>query len=219
MMAALTHAAPPPPDRPSTRSAIVVSIVGGAMFGPLVLAGQVHTPYPFAHLFNSPAIWAAVAFAYGWWVRRRPLATIGSVVSMVVAVETYYLADVLVRGAATANLWSTTAMAWLILGVGAGVVFGTAGSLAHQTDGWLGAFARGVLPAVFGAEAVDQAARLSDPGDQRPVDLDQLVLLLLVLATVSAMWLSWPLRGRDRPRFLVATLVLTTAGALAFRAV
>jgi hypothetical protein len=217
MMTTLTDHVPPPIG-PSTRAAISVALIVGAAFGALDLAGQVHTPYPFAHLFNSPAVWAAAAFVYGWWVRRRPLATVGAVVLMVVAVETYYLADVIVRGAATANLWSTTAMAWFVLGVGAGLVFGSAGSLAHGSGTWTGAFARGALPAVFGAEAIHQATRLSEPADQRPADLDQLVLLLLVLATLSATWLAWSCRGRDRPRFLVATLVLTTAGALAFRA-
>lgn len=218
MMSTLSGHVPTVTTGPSTRSALLVAVVGGATFGPLDLAGQVQAPYPFAHLFNSPAVWAAAAFAYGWWVRRRPLATVGAVVLMIVAVETYYLADVLVRGAATANLWSTTAMAWLVLGVGAGLVFGTAGSLARSGDGWIGALARGMLPAVFGAEAAHQASRLSEPPDQRPTDLDQLVLLLLVVATVSAIWLAWSCQGRDRARFLVATLVLTVGGAFAYRA-
>jgi hypothetical protein len=73
----------------------VVAVVAGFVLGPLDLWGQVNTSYPWAHLFNSPAVWTAAAFAYGRWVRELPAAAVGAVIVLVVGVEAYYLADVL----------------------------------------------------------------------------------------------------------------------------
>lgn len=165
-----------------TRWWLVVAAVAGALLGPLDLWGQVASPYPWAHLFNSPAVWAAAAFAYGTWARHRVAAPVGAVVVLVVAVEAYYLADVLVRGADRTNLTSPTAFVWLVAGIGAGLVFGTTGAWVATPSGWREVLGRAALPAVLGAEATYNVMRITtEPADGRPDDLGHFAALLTVL--------------------------------------
>jgi hypothetical protein len=190
----------------------VVAVVAGVLLGPIDLWGQVNAPYPWAHLFNSPSVWAAAAFVYGRWVRDLPAAPVGAVIVLAVGVETYYLADVLVRNANSANLTSTTAMVWLGAGLVAGLVFGLAGSWAAERSGWRAVLGRAALPAVFGAEAVRSVVRITtEPADGRPEDLGQFALLLAVLG-ISALVLL--VRGADR-RTVVQVVAATTVASLA----
>lgn len=185
----------------------LVAIVAGGLLGPLDLAGQVHAPYPVAHLFNSPAAWAAAAFAFGRWAREPVASTTGAVIVMIVGVETYYLADILVRGASRSNLTSPTAFVWIVAGIGAGVAFGAAGWWMSERSGWREVSGRAALPAVFGAEAVHNLARLAtEPAGGRPDDLEQFAALLLVLAVIV---LTVVVRGVPRP-----TMVRVVAGAV-----
>ena len=181
------------------------------MLGPLDLWGQVNTPYPWAHLFNSPAVWAAAAFAYGRWVGQRPAAAVGAVVVLVVGVEAYYLADVLVRDADRSTLTSSTAAVWLAAGVAAGVVFGTAGGWASERSGWRAVLGRAALPAVLGAEAVHHALRVAnDPVDGRPEDLGPFAVLLAALGIAALTVLA---RGVDR-RTMVAIVVAAAVASV-----
>jgi hypothetical protein len=187
---------------------IVTSAVVGLVFGPLDLAGQVHTPYPYANLFNSPAVWAALAYVVGRWATELTQAAVGAVVALVVAVEAYYVADVFFRGANTSNLWSTTAVVWLALGVGGGVVFGLAGALSRRAPSWTAAIAAATLPAVFLAEAARSARTdFGGPG----------WVALLVVVAVAAM--LWVLRGAGRSevqRTLLCVAAWTALGFLAY---
>ena len=187
----------------------LVAVVAGVLLGPIDLWGQVVTTYPWAHLFNSPSVWAAAAFAYGRWIRDRPAAPVGAVIVLVVGVEAYYLADVLVRDANSANLASTTALVWLVAGVVAGLVFGVAGSWAADRSGWQAVLGRAALPAVFGAEAVLNVIRITtEPVDGRPADLGQFAVLLAVLAISTLVVLV-----RDVDRRTALQVVATTAAA------
>lgn len=188
-------------------------MVAGLLLGPLDLWGQVASPYPWAHLFNSPAVWAAAAFGYGRWARDRVAAPVGAVIMLVVAVEAYYLADVLARGASSANLTSTTALVWLFAGVIAGLVFGTGGAWAAESTGWRAVFGRATLPAVFGAEAVHNVMRLAtESSDGRPDDLGQFAVLLAVLGLAALIAL---IRGADRRTAAqVTSLALGAAAAV-----
>lgn len=177
---------------------IGTSAVIGVLFGPLDLAGQVHTPYPYANLFNSPAVWAAVAFFIGRWVGRVAPAVVGAVVGLAIAVESYYAADIVFRGADTSNLWSGVAMVWLALAVGAGVVFGTAGALSTRAGTWTAAVTAAVLPAVFLAEAAHEATTSREAN---------WMVLLAVVATAMTWWL---LRRADRAT--IARTILCIAG-------
>ncbi|MEZ5294880.1 MAG: DUF6518 family protein [Ilumatobacteraceae bacterium] len=187
------------------------AIVGGLLLGPLDLWGQVESPYPWAQLFNSPAVWATAAFGYGRWLRDRVRSPIGAVILLVVGVVAYYLADVVVRGSDVANLTSATTIVWCVAGVIAGAVFGTTGAWAAESDGWLSVLGRASLPAVFAAEAVHVVARVGrEPADSRPADLPSFAVLLAMLAVISLVVL---LRGTDR-RTAVRALVVTVLAAL-----
>ena len=147
----------PPRHAPvrSTFRCVLVAVAVGALFGPFVLAGQVHAPYPLANLFNSPAVWAAAAFGFGVWAQSRMRAAVlGAIVMEVVAVMAYYLADVMVRGSDASILVSTTALAWVVLGIGAGAIFGAAGAAVDHPSNVIRAVGIALLPAVFLAEAV-----------------------------------------------------------------
>lgn len=75
-----------PMTRP-LRVTLAVAIAVGLIFGPLDLAGQVNAPYPFANLFNSPAVWAGAAFVLGMWARQPKAALVAAAVMEIVAVE------------------------------------------------------------------------------------------------------------------------------------
>jgi hypothetical protein len=206
----------PPPERRSVYSSglrrwwWLVAVVSGLLLGPLDLWGQVNTSYPWAHLLNSPAVWATAAFAYGRWVRELPAAAVGAVVLLVVGVEAYYVADVLVRDASRSNLTSSTAFLWVVAGVVGGVVFGIAGSWATETSGWRAVLGRAELPAMFGAEALHNLIRVTnEPADGRPEDLGQFAVLLAVLSIAALVGTT---RGTDRRTAL--QVIAATAAAV-----
>lgn len=203
--------------RPTWLRALVVGGAGGALFGPLDLAGQVHAPYPLANLFNSPAIWAAAAFGYGVWARTRARAVVGACVLEVVAVMAYYVADVAVRGSDSSILVSTTAVAWVVLGIGAGVVFGAAGAAVDDPSHTVRAVGTGLLPGVFLSEAAHQTIRhLTTDAGGRPDDLISTAAMMTVLAIAALVGL---LRGRsaiERARTLGVTVALAAAGSIAY---
>jgi membrane-associated protease RseP (regulator of RpoE activity) len=187
------------------RGAVLLgALMAGALLGPLDLAGQVHSPYPYANLFNSPAVWAAAAFVFGRWANDVVPAVLGAIVVMVVGVETYYATDVLVRGANASNLWSTVALVWLMLGVGAGVSFGAAGALSARTGTWAGSAASATLPAVFVSEAAHEATTSGEVG---------WIVLVIVIAAVTTLWL---LRRADRTSVQRTMLCLAAWSALGF---
>ena len=192
-----------------------MAIVAGLVLGPVDLWGQVSTPYPWAHLFNSPAVWAAAAFAYGRWLHHPLRSPLGAAVLLVVGVEAYYLADILVRGASTSNVASPTAMVWCVAGVVAGLVFGLAGTWSVELDGWRAVLGRASLPAVLGAESVYVAGRVvTEPADGRPDDLGAFAVLLAVLAAAILVAL---VRACDRQvtiRVVAITVVSTVAVGL-----
>jgi hypothetical protein len=135
----------------------VVAVLAGLALGALDLLAQRTLPYPWANLANSSATWAIGAFAMGFWVRSgRWLPAFGGVVLLVVAVESYYLAATLVQNDDLANLWTASTLLWLVFGVLAGAVFGTAGGWARGRNRRL----RGVGLALPGAVLLAEAAVL-----------------------------------------------------------
>lgn len=198
----------------------LVAVAAGLVLGPLDLWGQVNTPYPWAHLFNSPAVWAAAAFAYGRWVRELPAAAVGAVIVLVVGVEAYYLADVLVRDASQSNLTSSTAVVWLVAGVVAGLVFGVAGTWAAETSGWRAVLGRAALPAIFGAEGVHNLIRVAnEPADGRPEDLGQFAVLLVLLSITALIATTRGTERRVALHVIAATAVAAAAVGAAVSAI
>lgn len=208
-------------DRPvrsrSSTKTFALAVLVGVVFGPLVLAGQVHTPYPFANLFNSPAIWAAVAFVFGLWAIGTYRSIVGAVVAMVIAVESYYLADIVVRGANTSNLTSPTAILWILLGIGAGVIFGAAGATVDYHRTTLRIVAKALLPSVFASEAVHQVIEhfTNDPGAGRDDSLQFAGLLALFAVGSAALILSIDQR-LERWKVIATTITITAVGTVAY---
>lgn len=143
-------------DRPHRLSVVLAaSLVAGLILGSLDLVAQKVLPYPWANLANSSAVWAIGAFCFGRWVRGsrwRP-ALAGSLM-LIVAVETYYLAAVIVLHDSVETLVSTTTVLWLMFGVGAGALFGTAGAWSRTAGRTRAALGTAMAGSVLFAEAL-----------------------------------------------------------------
>ena len=160
------------------RAALSSSALGGRAVAAGVLLGagdlllQRVLPYPWANLANSSAVWAVGAFLLAAGlsgrleVTRRDLARAAAVgaLLLVVAVETYYATAVMTLGSGMGTLYGPTALAWVVLGVLAGVVFAPAGLLARRAAGWLGAAGVAVGVAVVWGEAAQLFLQPATPG-------------------------------------------------------
>jgi hypothetical protein len=189
----------------------------GIALGVVDLLLQRSLPYPWANLANSSAVWALGAFGVGWWLRARPsgsaLAGIGL---LLIAVQSYYLAAVVLMGDDARILWSSTAMTWSVLGVLAGALFGAAGGLGHDRRPWLRTIAVAMPGAVLLAEAATLFSRSETPGRGPDYRTDSLqtaaieailgIVLILVVAKTH----------RARLQSLAAATVLAAVGFVGF---
>ena len=204
------------PDR-STLHCVLVAVAVGALLGPFVLAGQVHAPYPLANLFNSPAVWAAAAFGFGVWAQSRMRAVLGAIVMEVVAVMAYYVADVVVRGSDASILVSMTALVWVVLGIGAGAIFGAAGAAVDHPSRVMRAVGIALLPAVFLAEAAHQMIRhLTTDAGSRPDDLVSTAIMSTALAAAALIWLLHGRGSGEQARTIGVTFALAAVGSIAY---
>ncbi|MCM4080140.1 DUF6518 family protein [Paractinoplanes hotanensis] len=144
---------------------VLTTVACGILLGVVDLLLQRSLPYPWANLANSSAVWALGAFGIGRWLRagwwRSALA---GIVLLVVAVEAYYLAAVVLLNDNAQILWSPTARMWLFLGVLAGALFGAAGGLSRDARPWLRVVAIAMPGAVLLAEAAMLVNRSDNPG-------------------------------------------------------
>lgn len=214
------HRTGPGPHKITDRSllwCVLVAVAAGALFGPLVLAGQVNAPYPLANLFNSPAVWAAAAFGFGVWAQRRMRAVFGAILMEVTAVMAYYIADVVVRNSQASIIVSTTALAWVVLGIGAGVIFGTAGAAVNDPSRLRRAVGTALLPAVFLAEASHQMIRhvTTDPAG-RPHDLISISIMMAALAATALIWLLHGRTSAERAYTFGLAVAVAAVGSVAY---
>lgn len=183
----------------------MVAVAAGAVLGAVDLVGQLSLPYPWANLANSPAVWAAAAFAVGVWVRQgqaRP--ALAGVLLLLIAVEGYYLAATLVLDDALANLWSPATVVWLVAGVLAGLVFGPAGALWRSTRRWPATIGLALLGAVFVAEGIGRFRTFGWP--------TALILVAIGLAVTATLGRS----TRHRLLGLALLLPFAALGAAAY---
>ncbi|GIE77875.1 hypothetical protein Aph02nite_38250 [Actinoplanes philippinensis] len=135
----------------------------GVLLGVLDFVWIKYVPFPFGGLGNSIAVWAVVAFLLAFLNRwTLPAGIVGSVLCLVLAVPSYYLAATVIQSDSPENMYNATALLWMALGVVAGTVFGAAGVLA-RTAGRLRAAAAAMPGAVLFAEAAMQLKRMTDP--------------------------------------------------------
>jgi hypothetical protein len=170
------------------RRGVVVALVGGVLLGFLDFVWIKFVPFPFGGLGNSVAVWAVAAFLLAW---RSRSGVAGSVVLLVVAVPSYYLAAAVIQHDEVANVVRPFALVWMVLGVVAGVVFGAGGVVARRPGRWRNVAA--ALPgAVLFAEAAVEVARIGDPsygvGDQVGMAVLLVVLGLVVTVLVGGVW-------------------------------
>jgi len=150
-----------------------VAIVGGLLLGPIDLLAQRTLSYAWANLANSSAVWAIGAFGIGVWVRAGRWRPAGAgVVLLLVAVESYYLTATLGQNDDWSNLWTATTLPWLLFGILAGTLFGTAGAWLRGSNRWLRIAGLALPGAVLLGEAGLLAYRYGSPdrgGAWRPL--------------------------------------------------
>ncbi|PYC65667.1 hypothetical protein C7C45_27700 [Micromonospora arborensis] len=192
-------------------------LAGGVLLGVVDLLLQRSLPYPWANLANSSAVWAVGAFGIGWWLRadwRR--SAVAGIVLLVVAVEAYYLAAVVLMNDSVQNLSSPTTMAWLFFGVLAGAVFGAAGGLSHDGQTRLRAIPMAAPGAVLLAEAAMLANRSAEPGSGSRYRADSLQTAVIEAVLGVTLILLVARTKRVRLQAIAAATVLALLGFVAY---
>lgn len=189
-----------PHARAAARRPLLVAAAAGAALGVGDLLLQLALPYPWADLANSSAVWAVAALLLARLLGTDVAGSAAAgIVALVVAVEAYYVAAVLLDLASTTVLLAPSSIAWLVMGVVAGAGFGTAGAWSRRGESWDAAAGIGLGVAVLLAEAwqrVDQVgtavltaalglALLALVG-RRPVLLGRTVLVAVALTPVCS---------------------------------
>ncbi|RZT78629.1 hypothetical protein EV382_1819 [Micromonospora violae] len=190
---------------------------GGVLLGLVDLLLQLSLPYPWANLVNSSAVWAVGAFAIGWWLRadwRR--SAFAGIVLLIVAVEAYYLAAVVLLDDSVQNLWSATTMAWLFFGVLAGALFGVAGGLSRHRKPWLRAIAVAMPGAVLLAEAAMLLNRSAQPGHDSHYRTDSLQTAVIEAVLGAALIVVVARTNRVRLQAIAAATALAVLGFAAY---
>ena len=196
-------------------TSVLLPVAVGAALGPLDVVLKHVLPAPFGHLVNSSPVWALVAFVVGWLVRPRPRwwPALAGTLTLLVAVETYYLAYVLLRDRDTTTLVDAHAQWWLVIGVGAGVVFGAAGAWARSGSAWRGPAGTSTVVGLLLTGAWVEALRFAGAGDATyRHDTVQAALVLLVLAGVATVVAARS--ARQRVVGLVLALPVALAGVV-----
>ncbi|WP_130401110.1 DUF6518 family protein [Micromonospora violae] len=205
-------------DREVQRRHRALTVVGGGVLLGLVdLLLQLSLPYPWANLVNSSAVWAVGAFAIGWWLRadwRR--SAFAGIVLLIVAVEAYYLAAVVLLDDSVQNLWSATTMAWLFFGVLAGALFGVAGGLSRHRKPWLRAIAVAMPGAVLLAEAAMLLNRSAQPGHDSHYRTDSLQTAVIEAVLGAALIVVVARTNRVRLQAIAAATALAVLGFAAY---
>jgi hypothetical protein len=189
----------------------LVAPVAGFLLGFLDFVWIKFVPFPFGGLGNSIAVWAVAAFLLTYhsrWTLGRAVAA--AALMLVVAVPSYYLAAALIQGDNWSNLWTVTAIVWMLFGVIAGAVFGTGGVIARR-PGRPRLPALALPAAILLAEMCRSLRSLSDMSGPVEVEVRYPILLavLAVLVTVATAR-TW----RDRGLALACAVPLALGGWL-----
>ncbi len=189
--------APVPVDN---RRVALITVASALLLGLVDLLLQKTLPYPVANLANSGAVWAVLAFLLGRWVGgpwwRSALA---GAVLLVVAVPAYYVSAWLIQDDDLAVVWAPTSLLWMLFGLIAGVVFGTAGSWAHGSG-------RRRLIGIAAPGAVLVGEALAQRAENVSTAFLELALGVLVILLV----------GRTTRERLIAPVLSLPLGVLAY---
>lgn len=200
----------------ATMRALTVVALGIAL-GVVDLLLQRGLPYPWANLANSSAVWALAAFGVGRWLDARPWeSAIAGIGLLLIAVQAYYLAAVVLMNDDARSLWSSTTMVWSVLGVLAGALFGAAGGLSHDRRPWLRAIALAMPGAVLLAEAATLVGRSDEPGRGPDYRTDSLQTAAIEVSLGIVLILVVAKTHRARLESLAAATVLAAVGFVGF---
>ncbi|MFL6160453.1 MAG: DUF6518 family protein [Marmoricola sp.] len=204
-----TDAPPALRDLRDLRDLLAVPVVAGLGLALLDLVAMTHLGYPWANLANSSAVWAVGAFVLGASLRTEPhLAASAGIVMMVVAVESYYVFAILGGLAGPDSLWSSGTRTWLVLGVVAGAVFGTAGAWTTGSSWWRHVLGAAVGGGVLIGEALHTGLNLEQASGPFHTDLVRSSGLLVLLGCLLV-------AGTARtPRVMVPAAIVTVPVAL-----
>ncbi len=184
--------------RSATHHVVLVATGAGITLGVVDLLLQLTLPYPWADLANSSAVWAVAALLLARFLAVGDVRSAAAgVVTLVVAVEAYYVAAILLDKAGAASLVAPTTIAWMVMGVVTGAGFGVAGAWTRRGETWQAAAGYALGVAVLLAEAWARAdwtgtalltaglgAALLATVVRRPALLVRTVLLTIILAPV-----------------------------------
>jgi Family of unknown function (DUF6518) len=203
-------------DRPHRLAVVLVaSLFAGLLLGPIDLAAQKLLAYPWANLANSSAVWALGAFCFGRWVQgRRWLPALAGSLMLIVAVETYFLAATIVLHDSVETLVSTTTLIWLVFGVGAGALFGTAGAWSGAAGRTLSTLGIAIAGSVLFAEALILIRRVGGvPAADRTAYLQTALIEAIIGIAVFVLASN---NHRQRLFALAASVPITSLGFGAF---
>ncbi len=140
------------------RRVVLVIAASALLLGVLDLLLQETLPHPLANLADSGAVRAVPAFLLGWWIRGPwwRCAAAGAVL-LVVAVPVYHVSAWLIRDDDLSVVPAPASLLWMVFGLLAGAVSGTAGSWA-RASGWRRLVGIASPGAVLAGEAPAQRA-------------------------------------------------------------
>lgn len=119
-----------------TTRVLLLAIAAGAALGLGDVLATMSLPWTLATAANSSTFWAAGAFGLGIVLGTDALrAALGGVVMMTVAVAAYYAAAARL-GLSDFSPWSGHSVAWMVIGVPTGVLFGVAGAWIGGPVAW-----------------------------------------------------------------------------------
>jgi len=190
--------APTPYAGPATPVVLAAAVAAGVVLGVVDLWWSTQHPSAWSSVANSCAGWAACAFALGAVLRLDALrAAVAAVVMLAVAVEAYYLAEVVWWGSDRWILTSPVAMEWLVLAGVAGALYGPAGAWAAGRPPARAAVGLAIGMALLLGDALQLADRGAVGGEPRVLVLLALVMLVASLrrpwVAVGGLVLSLPL--------------------------
>lgn len=188
---------------------LLAAVAAGVLLGVGDLIWMRHTPYAIGQVANSSSVWAVSAFVLTAVLRLDavPGAIVG-VVMQLVAVEAYYAAAIVMRGASTEILSAPNTQMWLQFGLVSGVVFGVAGAWAEGRS-WVRAIVGWALAAgVLVGEGALRLLHLDQWDVAQQHDLRQLAWTTIALGGVVL------LAAARRPLRLVGAAALTVPVAV-----
>ncbi|MFJ4920416.1 DUF6518 family protein [Streptomyces sp. NPDC088725] len=143
----------PRPTHPARLLAgAILAILGGLAIGAVTNVLQGLLPGPFQAFSNSGSVWVVGAFAAGAVIGVPGWrASFAGIATQVGAVVGYYGYAEYVRDGMGDLTWPTF---WLVLGLIAGPIFGTAGAWWRTGTAWRRLAGPAVLGAVFGMDAL-----------------------------------------------------------------